>query len=94
MISAAPPPAAVSPGCRLLAGLEECPPAADPGHIAAHLIREQRWRLTGDWAGAEAPHDGDMGRETAGRAAPYGPGPRPDELLATAAERAQRTRAG
>ncbi|MEV6303903.1 hypothetical protein AB0M02_31175 [Actinoplanes sp. NPDC051861] len=26
------------------------------GHIAAHLIREQWWRQTGEWAGDEAPH--------------------------------------
>jgi hypothetical protein len=26
------------------------------GHIAAHLIREHWWRLTGEWPGDEAPH--------------------------------------
>lgn len=26
------------------------------GHIVAHLIREEWWRRTGEWPGAEAPH--------------------------------------
>lgn len=26
------------------------------GHIAAHLVREEWWRRTGEWAGEEAPH--------------------------------------
>lgn len=31
-------------------------PAALLGHISAHLQREEWWRRTGEWAGAEAPH--------------------------------------
>jgi hypothetical protein len=30
--------------------------AALAAHIAAHLIREEWWRQTGEWAGEEAPH--------------------------------------
>jgi hypothetical protein len=30
--------------------------AALLGHIMAHLIREEWWRRTGEWAGAEVPH--------------------------------------
>jgi hypothetical protein len=26
------------------------------GHIAAHLLREEWWRVTGEWIGDEAPH--------------------------------------
>jgi len=26
------------------------------GHVVAHLIREEWWRRTGEWAGAEASH--------------------------------------
>lgn len=26
------------------------------GHIAAHLLREEWWRMTGEWIGDEAPH--------------------------------------
>lgn len=33
-------------------------PGALLGHIVAHLIREEWWRRTGEWAGAEAPHCG------------------------------------
>ena len=29
------------------------------GHIVAHLLREEWWRRTGEWAGAEAPHPTD-----------------------------------
>lgn len=27
------------------------------GHIAAHLLREEWWRKTGEWVGDEVPHD-------------------------------------
>lgn len=30
--------------------------AALLGHIVAHLVREEWWRRTGEWAGDEAPH--------------------------------------
>ena len=30
--------------------------AALLGHIAAHLLREEWWRKTGEWAGKEMPH--------------------------------------
>jgi hypothetical protein len=32
--------------------------AALLGHITAHLLREEWWRKTGEWLGAEAPHEG------------------------------------
>lgn len=32
-------------------------PIALLGHVVAHLIREEWWRRTGEWAGDEAPHD-------------------------------------
>jgi hypothetical protein len=32
--------------------------AALAGHIAAHLLREEWWRTTGEWIGDEAAHDG------------------------------------
>jgi len=31
-------------------------PLALLGHIAAHLLREDFWRRTGEWPGEEAPH--------------------------------------
>ncbi|MET7423620.1 hypothetical protein [Dactylosporangium sp. NPDC005555] len=31
--------------------------AALLGHIIIHLIKEEWWRRTGEWVGAEAPHD-------------------------------------
>jgi hypothetical protein len=31
-------------------------PTALLGHIAAHLIKEEHYRQTGEWPGAEAPH--------------------------------------
>lgn len=33
------------------------------GHIAGHLVREEWWRRTGEWAGDEAPHDNVTGQE-------------------------------
>ena len=30
--------------------------AALLGHVVAHLVREEWWRRTGEWAGNEAPH--------------------------------------
>jgi hypothetical protein len=30
--------------------------AALLGHVVAHLVREEWWRRTGEWAGDEAPH--------------------------------------
>lgn len=30
--------------------------AALLGHVVAHLMREEWWRSTGEWPGAEAPH--------------------------------------
>ncbi|WP_024936264.1 hypothetical protein [Actinomadura welshii] len=34
-------------------------PVALLGHIVAHLLREEWWRHTGEWAGAEAAHPSD-----------------------------------
>ncbi|MGW0582230.1 hypothetical protein ACWD25_41300 [Streptomyces sp. NPDC002920] len=31
-------------------------PASLLGHVVAHLLREEWWRSTGEWAGQEAPH--------------------------------------
>jgi hypothetical protein len=38
-------------------------PVALLGHIAAHLIREEWWRRTGEWVGDEAPHHAPSQRE-------------------------------
>jgi hypothetical protein len=37
--------------------------AALLGHIVAHLVREEWWRRTGEWAGDEAPHGTQDGQE-------------------------------
>jgi hypothetical protein len=33
--------------------------AALLGHITAHLLREEWWRMTGEWVGDEVAHNGD-----------------------------------
>lgn len=35
------------------------------GHIVAHLVREEWWRRTGEWVGAEAPHESPAGARMA-----------------------------
>jgi len=33
------------------------------GHIVMHLIKEEWWRRTGEWLGAEAPHAAPRGED-------------------------------